>query len=1172
MSNNFYNHGSFPTTGSAATSASMRAELDAIAAGFDKMPTLTGNANEIVVVNSSGTALTAIPTLPATSGGTGFASYAVGDLLYAATTTALAKLADVVTGNALISGGVGVAPSWGKIGLTTHVTGTLPATNGGTGFASYAVGDLLFASTTTALSALADVATGNALISGGVGVAPSYGKIGLTTHVSGTLPTANGGTNLTSFTANGIVYASSTSALATGSALTFDGSTLATTGALTVDGNTTLGNASTDTVTVNGYIGVGGAGNVNNLLRVTGSGSFAGADQSGGVFFPTGTTSGTSEVSAVLGAVQTAASAYTVTNVVGLKASNAVKGAGSTITNQHGLYVADQTQGTNNYGITSLVSSGTNKWNIYASGTAANYFAGNVGIGVTTPSYLLSLYGATSQIQFVNVNTGTTASDGLTIGMGGSSSTDAYINQRENANLIFNTNATERMRLDSAGNLGLGVVPSAWGTSVFNALQVRNGAIWGDVRSAQSGNTFFGGNTFFDGTNYKYITTNAAGYMSVSANSGGQFAWFQAPSGTAGNAITFTQAMTLDASGRLLVGATSVRSGQGYPLYVETTSVTGGFFARNSADATGTVMKFAKSRATAVGGVTAVTTNDTLGDLYFSGTDGTGLLDGARIIAAVDGTVTTGGMPTRLAFSTSAAGSSSPTERLRIDSSGNVSIGTSSPLVAAGFTTVNVYNATTGAIYRALSADSTADGRLQVVNGAVNIGSYTNVPFLFNVNGTERMRIDSSGNVGIGTSSPAYKLDVAGAISTNNNLTFTGTGNRITGDFSNATVANRVMFQTSTANANTNLGVIPNGTAVGVNSLLFNNSDPTNAGFANVSINTSAVSFTSGITGTGTYVPMTFFTGGSERMRVDTSGNVGIGTSSPAAKLNVYDASNALIAAQGDAATSVLAQRSSNDIFSSALTMRKTRGTVAAQTAPNSGDTIGIVNYQVFGGTNNRNLTQITSVVDTYTSDSNISSYLFFATSPSGSAAATERARIDSSGNLLIGTTTATSNSRFKVQGSSTSGSDHCAQFTKSNGDNILFLKNDGSTIADGVYNSTTANAANVYISGSAQLQRSTSSLKYKTDVQNAVHGLAEVMALRPVTYKGKNDGNQVFGGLIAEEVHEAGLTEFVQYADDGSPDALAYGNMVSLCIKAIQEMKVIIDAQADRIAALEAK
>jgi hypothetical protein len=111
-------------------------------------------------------------------------------------------------------------------GTAAGLSATLVATSGGTGQSSYAVGDLLYASTTTALSKLADVATGNALISGGVGVAPSYGKIALTTHISGTLPTANGGTNLTSFTANGVVYASSTSALATGSALVFDGSNL----------------------------------------------------------------------------------------------------------------------------------------------------------------------------------------------------------------------------------------------------------------------------------------------------------------------------------------------------------------------------------------------------------------------------------------------------------------------------------------------------------------------------------------------------------------------------------------------------------------------------------------------------------------------------------------------------------------------------------------------------------------------------------------------------------------------------------------------------------------------------------------------------------------------------------------------------------------------------------
>ena len=111
--------------------------------------------------------------------------------------------------------------------------GTITYAYGGTGQTTVTTGDLLYGSAANTWSKLADVATGNALISGGVGVAPSYGKIGLTTHVSGTLPTANGGTNLTSFTANGVIYASSTSALATGSALTFDGTNFATTGTAT---------------------------------------------------------------------------------------------------------------------------------------------------------------------------------------------------------------------------------------------------------------------------------------------------------------------------------------------------------------------------------------------------------------------------------------------------------------------------------------------------------------------------------------------------------------------------------------------------------------------------------------------------------------------------------------------------------------------------------------------------------------------------------------------------------------------------------------------------------------------------------------------------------------------------------------------------------------------------
>ena len=92
-------------------------------------------------------------------------------------------------------------------GTAAGLSATLISTKGGTGTATTAIGDLLQGAGTNTWSKLASVAVNNALISGGVGAASSWGKIGLTTHVSGTLPIANGGTNSTATaTDGGIVY------------------------------------------------------------------------------------------------------------------------------------------------------------------------------------------------------------------------------------------------------------------------------------------------------------------------------------------------------------------------------------------------------------------------------------------------------------------------------------------------------------------------------------------------------------------------------------------------------------------------------------------------------------------------------------------------------------------------------------------------------------------------------------------------------------------------------------------------------------------------------------------------------------------------------------------------------------------------------------------------------
>jgi hypothetical protein len=115
--------------------------------------------------------------------------------------------------------------------------------------------------------------------------------------------------------------------------------------------------------------------------------------------------------------------------------------------------------------------------------------------------------------------------------------------------IAFTEGGVESMRIDSSGNLGLGVTPSAW--SGAKALQIGSGAALCDFGDS---NVLFGSNLYFDGSNTRYINTDFASYYQ---QNNGIHIWTNAPSGTAGNAITFTQAMTLDASGNLGIGTTS---------------------------------------------------------------------------------------------------------------------------------------------------------------------------------------------------------------------------------------------------------------------------------------------------------------------------------------------------------------------------------------------------------------------------------------------------------------------------------------------------------------------------------------------------------------------------------------------------------------------------------------
>ena len=164
-----------------------------------------------------------------------------------------------------------------------------------------------------------------------------------------------------------------------------------------------------------------------------------------------------------------------------------------------------------------------------------------LGIGTSSPTGILNIKTSNGQLLVQN---GTSANQ-MRI---------SAFNNAGNANaaLIFEGYSSEYGRFDTSGNLGLGVTPSAW--SGLKGFQINTGFSFG----GSTVNGSISSNSFYDGADWKYITSTFATRYDANFGNNGSHAWLTAPSGTAGNAITFTQAMTLDASGNLLVNRTSV--------------------------------------------------------------------------------------------------------------------------------------------------------------------------------------------------------------------------------------------------------------------------------------------------------------------------------------------------------------------------------------------------------------------------------------------------------------------------------------------------------------------------------------------------------------------------------------------------------------------------------------
>jgi hypothetical protein len=461
----------------------------------------------------------------------------------------------------------------------------------------------------------------------------------------------------------------------------------------------------------------------------------------------------------------------------------------------------------------------------------------------------------------------------------------------------------------------------------------------------------------------------------------------------------------------------------------------------------------------------------------------------ARIIGGT-GTDTTNKDDGVLQFHTAAAGSAS--EAMRIDSSGNVGIGTTSP-----GEDLHVFSSA-----GAIKIDSSGDSALRFAASGTNkfsiFQSGGTLRFFDNTNNAERMRIDSSGNVGIGTASPSTELHVA-ASSGYSELRLAGaSGSGATVEFYESTTKRGDIYIDPSSN------------------IVFRNT--------------------------------------SERMRLDPSGRLLVGNTSNVATASGFNPS-VQVAGTG-AAAAISVGRYVNSTSPAQIVIQKSRGGVGVQTIVQSGDYLGEITFEGSNGSAFKQGAIVGAQVDgTPGSGDDMPGRLVFSTSSDGSSTPTERMRITSGGNVGIGDTSPGGRLDIGFNSSSVVG---------------LVLSNAGTGTSARFYSGSSI-VGSITVSGSATAFNTSSDYRLKENVVDIADGITRVKQLSPKRFNFIINADKTVDGFLAHEA-QAVVPEAVTGEKDGEEmQGIDQAKLVPLLTAALQEAIAKIETLETEVAALKA-